>query len=140
MEHKADCSWQPCGNYRHLNAVTAPDTNPTPNMMDFTAKADDCPIFSREDLKKRYHQIPMIPADIPKTVITTLFVLFEFNPMTFSMRNASNPFQSLMDHILFELSFTFPYLDDILICSKDKKDHCSTMPPGHRPGSKHRQI
>ena len=68
MVRKADGSWRPCGDYRRLNAATVPDTYPIPNMMDFTTKVAGSKIFSKIDLRKGYHQIPMNPEDIPKTV------------------------------------------------------------------------
>jgi Reverse transcriptase (RNA-dependent DNA polymerase) len=105
MVGKADGSWRPCGDYRRLNAVTEPDTYPIPNMMDFVAKAEGCVIFSKNDLKKGYHLIPMNPADIPKTAITTPFGLLEYTRMTFGMRNAGNAFQRLMDRVLAGLAF-----------------------------------
>ena len=90
MVHKEDRSWRPCGDTCAL--TTKPDTYPIPNMMDFTAVAASCTIFSKVDLKKGYHQIPMNPEDIPKTTITTPFGLFEITRMLFSMGRASNTF------------------------------------------------
>ena len=71
MVRKAEGSWWPSCVYRHLNAVTVPVTYPIPNMMDFIARAAGCTIFSKIDLKKGYHQIPVNPGEIPKTAITT---------------------------------------------------------------------
>jgi len=122
MVRKADGSWRPCGDYRRLNGVTVPDSYPLPNMMDFVAKLAGCTIFSKLDLRKGYHQIPMNVADIPKSAIVTPFGLFEYTRMTFGMRNAGNTFQRLMDRVLSG-SHGFPYLDDVLVASKSAADH-----------------
>ena len=43
--------------------------------------------------------------------------------MPFGLRNAAQTFQRLMDNIMQELDFIFVYLDDILIASKNEKQH-----------------
>ncbi len=70
MVRKPDGSWRPCGDYHRLNLVTILDSYPLPNMMDFAAKMSGCRIFSKVDLCKGYHQIPMHARDIAKTAIT----------------------------------------------------------------------
>ncbi len=75
---KPDGSWQPCGNYRQLNPVTIPDAYPLPNMMDFSARMYGCTIFSKLDLRKGCHQIPMNAKDICKTAVITQFGLDEY--------------------------------------------------------------
>jgi hypothetical protein len=91
--------------------------------MDFSAKAGGCKFFTKIDLRKGYHQIPMKPDDILKTAICTPFGLFEFVRMTFGLRNAGNTFQRLMDRILDSLSYCFVYLDDILVASTTLLEH-----------------
>jgi hypothetical protein len=73
MVPKKDGSWRPCGNYRHLNLVTTPDKYPLPNMQDFSNGLHGCNIFSKINLAKGYHQIPVATEDIPKTAIKTPF-------------------------------------------------------------------
>jgi hypothetical protein len=92
MARKADGSWRPCGDFRRLNLVTEPDVFPLPNMLDFAAKAAGCTVFSKIDLRKGYHQIPVNPADVQKTAITTPFGLFEYKRMPFGLRNAGPSF------------------------------------------------
>ena len=127
MVRKADGTWRPCGDYRRLNGVTIPDTYPLPNMMDFTAKASGCTVFSKIDLRKGYHQIPMRAADIAKTAIITPFGLFEYTRMTFGMRNAGNTFQRLMDRVTHGLAAVFVYLDDLFIASPSPDQHWADL-------------
>jgi hypothetical protein len=92
-------------------------------MLDFAAKMSGCTVFSKIDLRKGYHQIPMNAADVQKTAITTPFGLYEFLHMPFGLRNAGCTFQRLMDRVLSGLSGSFWYLDDIITASKDEKQH-----------------
>jgi len=123
MVKKKDGSWRPCGDYRRLNLATTPDQYPLPNMQDVAAKLHGCTVFSKVDLVKGYHQVPVAPGDVPKTAIITPFGLFEYVYMPFGLRNAAQTFQRLMDRILGDLPYTFVYLDDIIIFSRDPQEH-----------------
>ena len=120
---KADGSWRPCGDYRRLNAITEDDRYPLPHLQDFNARLAGMQIFSTIDLVKRFHQIPLSAADVPKTAILTPFGLFKFLRMPFGLKNAAQAFQRLMDGMLRHISFAFVYLDDILIASPDPGTH-----------------
>ena len=47
------------GDYRRLNEATTPDRYPVPNIQDFSAHLAGMVIFSKEDLVRRYHQVPV---------------------------------------------------------------------------------
>ncbi len=47
-------------------------------MQDLSNGLHGCTVFSKIDLVKGYHQIPVAVEDIPKTAIITPFGLFEY--------------------------------------------------------------
>lgn len=71
--------------------------------------------------------MPVAKEDIPKTAVTIPFGLLEFVVIPFGLRNAAQTFQRLMNSLLNDLSFVFCYLDDILIASKDEKEHIAHL-------------
>ncbi|GFX98987.1 retrovirus-related Pol polyprotein from transposon 297 [Trichonephila clavipes] len=114
---------RPVGDYRQLNSVTEFDSYPMPYLNDFAHALHGKRIFSKIDIFKAFHQIPIAECDIPKTVVTTPWGLYEYTHFCFGLVNAPQTFMRFMHEVLRGLPFCFVYLDDILCYSENAEEH-----------------
>ena len=120
---KGEGSYRPCGDFRQLNASTVGDKYPIPHVQDFTRDLDGAKIFSKIDLVRAFHQIPLAKEAIAKTAIITPLGLYEFLRMPFGLCNAAQTFQRFMDIVVRGLEGVFVYIDDILVIAENDADH-----------------
>jgi hypothetical protein len=108
-----------------LVAITAvnPDKYPLPNLKDLSNGWNGCIFFSKINLVKDYHQIPVAAADIPKMAIIMQFALFEYLCMPFGLSNTAQTFQRMMDLTTDGLEGVFSYMDDSRVGSPDRQTH-----------------
>ena len=123
MVPKDDGSWRPCGDFHRLNDMTDNDKYLVPHIQDFSAQLQGYHFFSKVDLIRGYHQIPVAAQDVHKTAVITPFRLYKFLRTPFGLKNAAQAFQRLMDTVCQDLTFMFVYLDDILMASKTATEH-----------------
>ena len=119
--------WRVCGDYRRLNSMTKDDKYPVRTLSDFTSELHGKKIFSKIDLIKGYHQVPVADEDIRKTAVITPFGLFIFPRTPFGLKNAGQDFQRLMDQIFGSIPFVFVYIDDILVASESPEQHLKDL-------------
>jgi hypothetical protein len=114
-----------CVNYRSLNEVTIKNKYPLPRIDDLFDQLKGACVFSKIDLRSRYHQLKIRATDIPKTVFITRYGLYEYTVMSFGLTNAPAYFMYLMNKVFMEYldKFMVVFIDDILIFSKNEEEH-----------------
>jgi hypothetical protein len=118
---KKDNSLRLCVDYRPLNAVTVKNKYPFPCIDILFDQLAGAKVFSKIDLRSRYHQIKIRPSDILKMAFSTRYGFYEYLVMSFGLTNALAYFMYLMNSVFMpELDkFIVVFIDDILIYSKN---------------------
>jgi hypothetical protein len=82
-------------------------------------------VFLKIDLHSSYHQIKIRKEGISKTAFSTRYGLYEYLVMSFGVSNAPAHFMYLMNSVFMEEldRFVVVFIDDILVFSKNKKEH-----------------
>jgi hypothetical protein len=109
-----------CIDLRKLNKVTVNNQYPLSRIDDLFNQLKDVKIFSKIDLRSRYHQVRIKDEDISKTSFRTRYGHYEFTVVSFGLSNTPVVFIFLMNGVFRDYldNFIIVFLDDILVYSK----------------------
>ncbi|GKE78405.1 putative reverse transcriptase domain-containing protein [Tanacetum coccineum] len=114
-----------CIDYRELNKLRVKNRYPLPRIDDLFYQLQGSSIYSKIDLRSGYQQLRVREQDILKTAFRTRYGHYEFQVMPFGLTNAPAVFMDLMNRVCepYLDEFIIIFIDDILIYSKDEKEH-----------------
>ena len=110
---------------RTINSLTVLDAYPLPRVTDLLETVSKFRVFSTFDLRSAHHQIAIKDRDKPYTAFEANGCLYQFCRLPFGFTNSVACFQRLMNDFIKnnELTDTFAYLDNILVCGMDAASH-----------------
>lgn len=122
---KKDGSLRMCIDYRGLNKITIKNRYPLPLISGLIDQLGKARIYTKIDLRGAYNLVRIKKGDEWKTAFRTRYGHFEYNVMPFGLTNAPAVFQHMMNNVFREFldQFVIIYIDDILIFSKNEKEH-----------------
>nr|GEX96293.1 reverse transcriptase [Tanacetum cinerariifolium] len=114
-----------CINYQELNKLTVKNLYLLPRIDDLFDQLQGSSVYSKIDLRSGYHQLCVREEDIPKIAFRTRYGHYEFHVMPFGLTNTPTVFMDLMNRVCkpYLDKFVIVCIDDILISSKNKKEH-----------------
>ncbi len=114
-----------CINYASLNEVTEKDSEPILIIKEYLSLFHEVKWLTVFDLTSAYWQILLIKWSQKYTAFLTIYRLYQFRVMPFSLVNTPATFQRLINDVLKDYlkKFCLMYLDDIIIYLKSLKDH-----------------
>jgi len=121
---KPDGTARLCVDFKKINDITTQVPFYMPRVEEDLEGFGKAEFISKLDLSKGYYQIPIEVVDIEKTAFMCHKKRYEFTRMPFGVKNAPAVFQELMQRIFEkEAEFCTPYMDDIVVFSKNWKTH-----------------
>lgn len=119
-----------CIDFRDLNKIIIPQSQPFPLIEDLVIKTRNCKYFSKLDINSAFWSIPLRVEDRRKTGFITHEGHFQWTCLPFGLKTSPAIFQRILSSIIrkHKLSdFTVNYIDDILIFSKSFVEHINHL-------------
>ena len=115
-------------NYKPLNTALKWNRYPIPNKKYLLSRVHNALVFSKFDTKSGFWQIQIDEKDKYKTAFTIPFGHYEWNVMSFGLKNAPSEFQNIMNDIFTPYTnFSIVYIDDVLIFSNSIDQHWKNL-------------
>ena len=114
-----------CVEYRRLNQLSKKDRYPIPLIEETLAQLKEAKIFSKINIRQAFHKLRMAIASEDLTTFNSRFGAYKYKVLPFGLSGGPASWQHYINDVLFDYldKFCTAYLDDILIYSKNLKEH-----------------
>ena len=124
-----------CVDYRAINSLLPPVKKafskvkgiltliPLPKIDEIYVCLKDSKIYSTFDMQSGYYHMVLSEESRLKSAFVSAYGKWEFKRCPFGLAQAPAYFQRLVNEVLSGLTFSFGYLDDILVFSPDMETH-----------------
>jgi hypothetical protein len=122
---KNDGTRRSCMDYRALNEVTINNKYMLPRIDDLFDQLQGACVFSKIELRSRYHQLRIRECNIPKIAFISRYGLYEYTEMSFGLTNTPTYFMYLLNKVFTEYldKFVVVFIVDILVYSRSEEEH-----------------
>ena len=112
-----------CIDYQQLNKITIKNKYLLTRIGDLFDQLQEESVFSKINLRSRYHQLKIRESNVSKMAFTTRYGHYKFLVMPFGLTNAPVAFIDLMNRVFHPYldQFVIVFIDDILVYSKNAK-------------------
>ncbi|KPJ11799.1 Retrotransposable element Tf2 155 kDa protein type 1 [Papilio machaon] len=115
-----------CIDFRELNKIVVPQSQPFPLIEDLVVKTVNCKYFSTFDVNSAFWSIPLKIQDRYKTAFVTQEGHYQWTCLPFGLKTAPAIFQRILSNIIRKhglSNFAVNFIDDILVFSKTFEEH-----------------
>ena len=110
-------------DYKPVNSLTVFDAFPLPDINSIFEEIGSSKLFSKIDFTQFYHQLPLLPEDVPKTAFHYDGQLYEYLRCPFGLKNAVSYCFRVMKEVLKDCTGVAIYLDDLCVHGRTRDEH-----------------
>uniref|UniRef100_A0A0K0G393 Reverse transcriptase domain-containing protein n=1 Tax=Strongyloides venezuelensis TaxID=75913 RepID=A0A0K0G393_STRVS len=114
-------------DFRRINSLIEAQSHHIPRIQNFLNEAAGKRLYSTFDLKSGFHQIALDASSRKLASFVTHQGIFSYKVMPMGLTGSPDAFQRIMETVLFGLTNTFVYIDDILTASDNELEHLENI-------------